>query len=64
METKASKKAYEKLVKSGDLFEMFPSMKGDWKTDKEDFLTMYNQNLNLNLNLYDLDVEEDFSYEE
>lgn len=64
MSIKASKKAYDKLVKSGDLFEMFPTMKGVWKEDKEDFLMMYNQNLDLNLDLYDLDVEDNFSYEE
>lgn len=38
---------YNKLLKSGELLDMFPHFEGDWKEDREAFNEMYELNKDL-----------------
>ena len=38
------KEEYRMLKEMGDLTEQFPHLTGDWETDKEQFIEIYNQN--------------------
>lgn len=58
MNIRATKTVYNKLVKSGELLDMFPTMTGIWESDKDDFMLMYNQNDELDLDMMNFD--EDF----
>lgn len=44
MSVKEMKALYEALRDSGDLLDIFPSLSGDWKTDKKDFKEQYEFN--------------------
>lgn len=33
-----AKKLYDELLRTGDLFEMFEGLVGDWKEDKKSFI--------------------------
>lgn len=58
MKVKA-KKEYDMLLKSGDLFEMFPDFTGSWKEDKEEFLVFWSLNQKvLEDTTLDIEIEE------
>lgn len=60
MGLKEMKAIYEDLLSSGDLLDMFPGLKGNWKEDKVDFKDLYNQVNNSHssdFNLYFADEE-------
>ena len=37
------KKLYDQLLKSGDLYEVFPDSTGDWSKDKKGFIELQNE---------------------
>lgn len=60
MSQKEAKLLYEEFLNSGELFDLFPSLKGDWKEDKKKFITLYtNMQAGLEDDI-DLDDQEDF----
>lgn len=54
------KDTYDKLLKSGDLKEMFPKMKGIWEKDQNQFSKEY-QKIELLLDNDDFDEESGFN---
>lgn len=36
------KKIYDQLLKSGDLYEVFPYATGEWSKDKKEFTDLHN----------------------
>lgn len=38
------KQEYESLLKAGELLEMFPQLKGNWRKDKSIFIELCNEN--------------------
>jgi hypothetical protein len=38
------KNLYNTMLNSGDLFEVYPGLSGDWKLDKDKFIEQYNLN--------------------
>jgi hypothetical protein len=60
------KAEYEVLIQTEELLEMFPEMKGDWKSDKKEFSRYYEMNeeiLNLDVN-YELEDGDNQFYED
>lgn len=51
---KEIKLQYDIFLESGDLFELFPGMKGDWEKDKKAFTNIWKDNQKL---INDLDVK-------
>ena len=39
-----AKQEYQRLLSSGDLEELYPELKGDWKKDKKEFTRLYDLN--------------------
>ena len=38
---KTIKKEYDRLVKSGMFFEFYPQLTGNWRKDKEEWISSY-----------------------
>jgi hypothetical protein len=52
---------YNTLLESGELYDMFPDMRGEWFLDKEKFIKAQER---LEEELLDYDVEEDYEFYE
>ena len=59
MNSKSYYNLYNALLESGELYDMFPNMAGDWFLDKEKFIKIQEQ---LEEDLLDFDVEEDYEF--
>lgn len=44
MSAKEAKSIYMSLLETGDLWELFPSLTGDWLVDRVEFVSQYNAN--------------------
>jgi len=54
------KSIYSALLSSGDLFDMFPDMVGDWERDSKFFKDQYNESMKI----VNSDTDEDFLFED
>lgn len=57
MSAEEAKSMYEALKESGELFNLFPSMTGDWKKDENSFRRQHN------INEHYLDDDEAFDFD-
>lgn len=54
----SAKKQYNTLLESGDLFELYPGLTGEWEKDKKIFVDYYELNMIAIKNI-DVDFEDD-----
>lgn len=58
MSTTGAQKQYSQLLESGELFEFYPKMKGEWDKDKKVFTQEYEQNMKIIMD-FDVDFEDE-----
>jgi hypothetical protein len=63
MSAEEIKLIYDSLITNGDLETMFPTMTGDWLTDKKEFTVQYNSTERLLDSLEDDDLDDQDIYE-
>lgn len=59
MSAREIKSMYETLLSSGDLFDLYPDMHGNWDEDKKEFTKQFNFNQKL---LEEEEEGEDFNF--
>ena len=66
MEVEALKE-YNSLLVSGELYQLFPDLKGDWEQDKKIFIAQYEDNqklLNEDLTIDDEEDEDPYGFDD
>lgn len=60
MSVREAKSIYESLLESGDLFDFYPNLTGDWSVDQKVFISQYSSTQRL---LEDIDEDSDDDFE-